>query len=89
MLTYHLIIKGKVQGVFYRDSARKEALKLGLSGWIRNMPDGSVEAMASGEEDQLLAFVTWCKDGPPLAKVTEVIQRLAEPQAFNSFSIKR
>lgn len=68
----HLQITGRVQGVFYRESARREALRLGLSGWVRNRPDGSVEAVAEGAPDALDAFVAWCRQGPTQARVQDV-----------------
>jgi len=66
------LIAGRVQGVFYRASARAEALRLGLTGWVRNLPDGRVEAWAMGPEDTLGAFETWLRRGPPRARVMEV-----------------
>jgi acylphosphatase len=68
----HLQISGLVQGVFFRESARREAARLGLSGWVRNRTDGSVEAVAEGAPDALDAFVTWCRRGPPQARVEHV-----------------
>ena len=72
MKRFHLIIRGKVQGVFYRATARKQATALGIKGFIRNLPDGSVELEAQGEERQLDAFLHWCHDGPPNAQVDKV-----------------
>ena len=65
-------ISGRVQGVFYRKSTEEKARALGLSGWVRNMPDGSVETFAVGDQALLEAFIAWCKDGPPMARVDEV-----------------
>lgn len=67
-----LHIKGRVQGVFFRASARDEARRLGLTGWIRNEADGSVTAEAQGPAAPLQAFVTWCHKGPAAANVTAV-----------------
>lgn len=67
-----LIISGQVQGVFFRRSAKEEADKLGLGGWIRNQSDGSVEVLAVGSKEKLEKFVAWCKKGPPLARVDNV-----------------
>lgn len=72
MKAFHLIIKGRVQGVFYRQSAREKAQSLGLSGWVRNLPNGDVEALASGNEEAVQTFIAWCWQGPPDAEVTEV-----------------
>jgi len=67
---YHVF--GRVQGVWYRASARDEALKLGLSGWIRNCRDGSVETVACGTPDALASFKSWLQEGPPAARVDHV-----------------
>lgn len=72
MPAVHLLIKGKVQGVFYRATAKDVARKMGLSGWVKNTPEGHVEAMASGEEEKLAAFVAWCRKGPEKAIITSV-----------------
>ena len=69
---YRLIIKGRVQGVCYRMYARDEAVRLDLKGWIRNRADGSVEALAEGEADDVSRFVRWCRGGPPMARVSNV-----------------
>lgn len=67
-----LRIRGRVQGVFYRKSAEQQANSLGLSGWVRNMDDGSVEAFALGPEDVIETFALWCKTGPSGARVDSV-----------------
>ncbi len=68
----HLIIEGRVQGVFFRDSTRHEATRLGLSGWVKNRFDGSVEVVAEGPREKVEALVAWCHHGPPAARVTSV-----------------
>ena len=68
----HVVISGKVQGVWFRASTRNQALGLGLTGWVRNLRDGRVEAHAEGPRERLLDLVDWCKDGPELAFVTDV-----------------
>lgn len=68
----HLRISGHVQGVFYRHTTREKAAMLGLSGWVRNMPDGSVEAEAVGPKDGIEELIAWCWQGPPAARVTDV-----------------
>ncbi|MDX2285881.1 MAG: acylphosphatase [Bacteroidia bacterium] len=73
MIRTELRISGLVQGVFYRQSARQQALALGLSGWVRNLPDGSVLAQAQGPPAAVEAFVRWCRQGPPQAQVSSVI----------------
>ncbi|MDE3185416.1 MAG: acylphosphatase [Bacteroidota bacterium] len=89
METVHLLISGKVQGVFFRDSSRMAAQKLKITGWIKNRQDGKVEAMISGEEKNVKAFVDWCKSGPERAKVEEVIVSTKEKTSFEKFEIKR
>lgn len=70
--TVHLRIEGLVQGVSYRASARDEATRLGLTGWVRNLPNGDVEALAAGPSNAVVQFVTWCKHGPDEARVSNV-----------------
>jgi len=61
----HITVSGRVQGVFFRASTRETAGKLGLLGWVRNLPDGRVEAVFEGEEGPLLSMLEWCRQGPP------------------------
>jgi acylphosphatase len=68
----HLQIHGKVQGVFYRQSARELAKLLGLDGWIKNNPDGTVELEARGAEQAVEQFLSWCQKGPPHAEVRQI-----------------
>lgn len=87
MQRMHLRIEGRVQGVAFRASARSKARELGLSGWVRNEPDGSVTLEAEGEESQLHELRRWCEKGPPMARVERVHDRYAEaggdlPQPF-------
>lgn len=83
----HLIIKGRVQGVYFRLSTKEEADDLGLTGWARNLPDGAVEVVAEGPEDDIEDFVDWCRQGPPMARVDSVdIQRLEATGEFTGFS---
>ena len=70
--TLRLIIHGRVQGVFFRDSMRREACKLNVSGWVRNRSDGSVEAAVHGEPAAVDAIVQWAHRGPPHAEVERV-----------------
>jgi acylphosphatase len=67
-----VVIRGEVQGVGFRWSAQTEAQRLGLSGWVRNLPTGEVEAEAEGVPQSVAAFVAWCKRGPPSARVETV-----------------
>ena len=87
MSALHLRIRGRVQGVGYRASMMAEAQRLGVSGWVRNRSDGSVEAAVSGLDHALAALVDWAHQGPPLARVTEVeVRPLAGPADFEGFS---
>ncbi len=89
MLTYHLLIKGEVQGVFYRATAKKVADELGVTGWIKNTQEDDVEAVVTGTEEQLNKFIAWCKKGPAMAKVTDVIAAEQEKIKFEDFSVRR
>ncbi len=71
-ITRHLLIHGRVQGVYYRASAQTEALRLGLHGWVRNRVAGEVEAVVSGPEKAVAAFIGWARTGPPAARVERV-----------------
>ena len=83
-----LIIKGIVQGVSFRYYTQREARKYGVAGWVRNLPDGSVAALFEGEEEDIEAMIQWCRQGPPGARVTEVIVQPDEYQGeFQSFSV--
>jgi acylphosphatase len=74
-------IFGKVQGVFFRHSARQQALALSLTGWIKNLPDGSVLCEAQGEKKWLLEFIAWCNRGPQRAEVENVTVEWSEDQS--------
>ena len=89
METVHLVIKGKVQGVYYRASAKEKANELGIKGWIKNIPGGHVEVMASGSKEQLEKFIEWCRQGPKYAHVSDMIVTKGEQENFNDFSIKK
>jgi acylphosphatase len=89
MPSLHLIIRGKVQGVFYRASAKETADKIGITGWIKNTPDENVEAMITGNDDQLQQFVEWCRRGPRNANVTQVIATPQEEVFYANFLIIR
>jgi acylphosphatase len=75
-----IVIRGRVQGVGYRDAAVQAAFECGVHGWVRNRRDGSVEALAQGEHDAVERFAAWCRRGPPLARVTDVVATDAEPE---------
>ena len=67
-----LNIQGRVQGVFYRQSTRETAVRLGLTGWVKNCPDGSVAAVFEGERAAVEAGIEWCRVGPAAAAVSEI-----------------
>ncbi len=71
-ITLHLAIHGRVQGVFFRDSMRREAQRLGVTGWVRNRADGSVEAVVQGSQPAVSAIVGWAQHGPERAQVQRV-----------------
>ena len=86
----HLRISGRVQGVYYRASMLQEAQQLGVSGWVRNRPDGSVEAVAEGSKAKLDALIAWCHQGPDGARVSGVEAQWQHPQhRFVGFAIRR
>lgn len=71
-LTQHLIIHGRVQGVFFRESMSRQARQLDITGWVRNRRDGTVEAMVQGNPDAVRRIVEWARTGPELARVEQV-----------------
>ncbi len=89
MKTVHVLVKGKVQGVFYRASAKEMAVKMGISGWVKNTRDGNVELMITGEKDNIESYIAWCRQGPERAKVEELIWEEKESTSFNDFQIVR
>lgn len=89
MKTYHIIIKGRVQQVFFRKYTHEKATALGLFGWVRNLPDKSVECVISGQIFNCNTFINWCYKGSPLSKVEEVIvNELNETLEEKSFEIR-
>lgn len=85
--TLHLVMRGRVQGVWYRDSMRREALHLGVCGWVRNCSDGSVEAMVQGEAEPVDALVSWAHRGPPFARVDQLEIRPGSG-SFSGFEVR-
>ncbi|MCK4950781.1 MAG: acylphosphatase [Gammaproteobacteria bacterium] len=77
------LISGRVQGVFYRASTQRQAQSLGVTGWAKNLPDGTVEVMACGERDAVNALCDWCGDGPEYARVISIE---CEEQGFQVLS---
>jgi acylphosphatase len=80
MIARRLEIRGTVQGVGYRYAMRQEAARLGLTGWVRNRAEGSVEALVQGEAHAVEALITWARRGPPAARVHEVQVSAAQLQ---------
>jgi acylphosphatase len=87
--TISITVSGLVQGVYYRQSAKEKALELGISGLVKNLPDGNVHIIATGTADQLDQLVHWCKQGPPHAKVNDVDVTQVDKQVFMGFVIQR
>ena len=87
----HISIKvsGRVQGVYYRASTHEEAQRLGLKGFVKNEPDGSVYIEAEGDDALLSDLVAWCKQGPPAARVTNVEIQEGTWKGFTEFAVKR
>jgi len=85
----NLIVLGRVQGVFFRASTLEQAQQLGLVGWVKNLPEGSVEIVAEGRRYAIEELVTWCRQGPPMAKVMDVLTRWEEAtEEFQTFRIE-
>jgi acylphosphatase len=83
-----VVVHGNVQGVFFRDSCRREARSRGLAGWVTNRPDGAVEAVFEGEPDAVAALVDWCGHGPRGADVASVDEATEEPEGLSGFEIR-
>lgn len=81
-------VAGRVQGVSYRYNTQEKALQLGIVGFVKNLPNGSVYIEAEGTDEQLNQLVQWCHEGPPMALVTEVAVSEAPIASFSSFEIR-
>lgn len=89
MKRVEIIVQGRVQGVFYRDSTRRKAKELGLVGTVRNLPEGTVEIVAEGPAAALEALVQWCRSGPPAAEVKDANTVFDTPTGkFYDFTIQ-
>lgn len=85
----HFVVSGRVQGVFFRASMESTAQRLGLTGWVRNLPDGRVDLVACGEEGKLKELERWLWQGPPHAHVEQVTAQECAVQSFAGFSLRR
>ncbi|WP_205749331.1 acylphosphatase [Desulfopila sp. IMCC35008] len=89
MKTVHIIVSGKVQGVFFRDYACRQAQHLGVSGWVKNLPNGSVEAMIKGRKSDVNRMIEWFHIGSPLSRVTEVrVDEVLPIEKLSNFEIR-
>jgi acylphosphatase len=83
-----VVVHGHVQGVFFRDTTRREASRRGVAGWITNRPDGAVEAVFEGPPDEVAAMVEFCESGPRGADVDRVDVDEEEPEGLNGFDVR-
>lgn len=88
MIRCRVLVSGRVQGVYYRDTCRRLALERGVGGWVRNLPDGRVEAVFEGPPGDVHELVEWARHGPSLAVVTDVAVQSEQPQGLATFLIK-
>jgi len=88
MVAYIVRVYGRVQGVFFRATMKEVADELGVDGWVRNMPDGSVEALISGDEEKVAKVLEWCRRGPEMAKVEKVEVKPAGEYSGRGFHIR-
>ncbi len=83
-----LIVRGRVQGVFFRGATLRRAEQLGLAGFVRNLPDGAVEAVVEGPPDRVEELIDFCRAGPPAASVLEVEERAEPPEGLAGFAVR-
>ena len=86
-LAVHIIVYGQVQGVLFRTSTQAQALELGLTGWVKNLPNGTVEVHVEGDQVALNHFIEWCQKGPSSAKVSRCDLDRITPQGMSNFKI--
>lgn len=82
-----VVVRGRVQGVFFRGEAQARARSLGVAGWVRNDPDGSVQAVFEGDRSRVESMVDWCRRGPRGARVDEVGAVWEEPEGLDGFRV--
>ena len=88
MVRYRVLVSGRVQGVYFRDACRRRALEHGVSGWVRNLPDGRVEAVFEGPADGVHNLVDWMRHGPDLAVVVDIAAQAERPEGLRTFLIR-
>jgi acylphosphatase len=84
----HIVVHGSVQGVFFRASTQSQATEHSLTGWVRNLPDGTVEIHAEGEKESLDRFIEWCRQGPPAANVQRLDLDWISSQSLSDFEVR-
>ncbi|HMJ94860.1 MAG TPA: acylphosphatase [Thermoleophilaceae bacterium] len=87
-LRRRVVVHGHVQGVFFRDSCRRQAEARGVAGWITNRPDGAVEAVFEGDADAVAALVDFCRGGPRGAEVSSVDESPEDPEGLGGFEVR-
>ncbi len=88
MIRRRAVITGEVQGVFFRDTARREAESRAVAGWVANRPDGAVEAVFEGEQDSVEAILEFCRRGPGRARVEAIAITEEEPEGLSGFEVR-
>lgn len=88
VVRYRVFVSGRVQGVFFRDTCRQIAEEHGVSGWVRNLPDGRVEAVFEGTKDDVQKLVDWTRHGPRRAAVADVWVRQEQPEGLDTFQVR-
>lgn len=87
--TVHARVEGRVQGVWFRDYTQRKALEIGVTGWVRNRADGSVEAMITGTREGVQQMTDWLAEGSPMSMVRRVtVQKSAHTETFDDFSVR-
>lgn len=88
MVRLRVVVYGRVQGVWFRESARRRAMALGVAGWIRNLDDGGVEAVFEGLSDGVLAMASWAQEGPDHAHVVSLQRFSEDPEGLSEFEVR-
>ena len=88
LVRYRVLVSGRVQGVFFRDTCRRLARENHVSGWVRNLPDGRVEAVFEGSPDDVARLVDWSRHGPRLAQVEAIAVQPESPEGLPDFRVR-